>query len=393
MEPLSFLDPLQSGLPRRSSARPSSLRGPWVAIGLLLPILLLTSPALAQRSDPVAAVTDYSGSSTDGFFHLDLGNGGVYYVDRLENNLVRTRLLGQNAFSEIGRPTDQGAWLGEILLGPIRAADGSLQAVLFVESSTGYVAFFDEPGRGSLLGKISTAIGRPFEPIASGDRHFALLMRRAGSGRTEGAYLYHGPTGRTLHLDGLRKLEPDGAVVELAAWPQIAGPVSTASLQNSREETIAYLLADPTTGVLHRVNLVSTPSRVSLRPSILNLFDAFDGEAPHPVANRLALVGLQDDSDATRGVFVADAGSGEIAVIDGIEGNAPVVRRLGQNLYDVLGREVSTLPRSLALVPGDSGGETETVYVIDSLTRQVVRVENPSQPGAVLLRNLGRIGG
>ena len=70
-----------------------------------------------------------------------------------------------------------------------------------------------------------------------------------------------------------------------------------------------------------------------------------------------------------------------------------MVRRLGQNLYDVLGREVSTLPRSLALVPGDSGGETEIVYVIDSLTRQVVRVENPNQPGAVLLRNLGRIGG
>lgn len=359
----------------------------------LLLLLALGGPATAQSPNGVEAIPEYQGSSVDGFFYLDLGNGSTHWADRLDSPPLRNRRLQQNVFSEIGRPTDQAAGRGEILLGPIRDANGSLQAILFVETSTGYVAFFDEPGRGSQFGTISTAIGRPFEPIAASDRHFALLMRRASGGRTEGAYLYHGPSGSALHLDGLRKLEPDGAVVQVPSWPTLSGQITAAEIQSSREETIGYLLLDGTTGALHRVNLVNPPSRISTNPYSQGLFDTLTAEPKHLTNHRLSAMALQGSDDATQAVFFVDAASGAMAVLVGVAGSAPVLRALPRNLYDVLGQEISTSPRSFSLVPAEDGRETVGVYVIDSLSRQVILVERPEQPGTSIMRPLGAVGG
>lgn len=371
---------------------PDSARQPsavWLLVSLML---LLAAPSTAQSPHGVEAIPNYEGSDVDSLFYLDLGDGSTHRVDRLDSPPPRGRRLQQNVFSEIGRPTDQAAGRGEILLGPIRDASGSLQAVLFVESSTGYVAFFDEPGRGSLFGSISTAIGRPFEPIAAPDRHYALLMRRGNGGRTEGAYLYHGPSGTALHLDGLRKLEPDGAVVQTPPWPTISGQIAAAEIQSSREVTLGYLLVDIATGTLHRVNLVNPPDRISIRPYSEGLYDTLNAEPNHSTNHRLSAVGLQGDNGATESVFFIDAASGAMGVMLGVEGSATVLQAIPRNLYDVLGQEVSPSPRSFTLVPADDGDETTGVYVIDSLSRQVVLVDNPEQPGATLLRPLGTLG-
>ncbi|MEM8998472.1 MAG: hypothetical protein AAGF23_27045, partial [Acidobacteriota bacterium] len=164
--------------------------------------LLAAGPTFAQQvAQSHLTMPRYgSGGVTEEYFSVDLATGRVALADQLrrEPETVRLRRTDMNLFQEIGRPANQPAQPGEMLLMPIRESDGSVRTAMLVESSTGYTAFFDEVGRNDELGQIITTIGRPFGPLAAEDLNFVLLPRRDGSGKTVGAYLYHGTTGKGL---------------------------------------------------------------------------------------------------------------------------------------------------------------------------------------------------
>lgn len=373
----------------------------WVSSALFGSFLfLLAGPLCAQDGAETAAPSHalamprFESNSSDAFFHINLASGDSYLTDRLDAPPPRTRLLTQNISREIGLST--GMSIGDLLLAPIRNGDGSLRAAILVESSTGYVAYFDEPGRGSKLGELTVAVGRPFEPLANNDRSLTLLPRRDASGRTEGAYLYQATTGKTLYLGGLRKLEPDGQVQATSPWPTLSFRAVAVPLLSPREQTLGYWVADPTTGDNHRVSVSrNNPTQISSRQDPTKIFDAFSGKGPHSTYAPLVALGIEDRDDHTRSIFLLAVSSGEMAIWYGIDNQsgAPRLVKLGRNLYDVLGNEPAPVPRTLTALPRLSDDGVVGIYLLDSYTRNIVLVSSLDQPGAVTLSVYGKFGG
>ena len=342
-------------------------------------------------ADPTTTLPFYGGLDTDRFFHLELKDGTTFLNDDLEDTPIRSRRMQQNPFREIGRPADQPGFPGEILLGPIRNPDGGLRAVLFVETSTGYVAFFDDPGSSSKLGEISVAVGRPFEGMASNDGNFALVMRRDRSGRTEGAYLVHGATGKVTYLDGLRKFEDDTPITAATSLPEMQGKIAVAALQSSREETVGFLVADSGDGALYYVDVNDRrPTELSQRRLPLSLFDALPQDATHSVYTRLLAVPIQDGNASTRHVLFLDVGTGAMALLENLD-QRPALVLLGRNLYDTFDAETAT-PRSWSAAPHIEDDETVGLWVVDNLEGALLYVGNPSTPGGVTVQSRGRVG-
>lgn len=351
------------------------------------------APSLPVPPHPLA-LPRYESSGLDGFFHIQLDSGQAYLNERLDNPPLRSRRLDQNISREIGLAT--GMSIGDLLLGPIRNGDGSLKAALLVETATGYVAFLDDIGRDSKLGAITVAIDRPFQSLAADDRGASLLMRRDSSGRTEGAYLYHATSGRAVYLDGLRKLDPAGAVTATVPWPTLGQRAATVALQSPREETLGYWLGDPSTGESYRVSLNrGAPTRISTRKLTVNLFDAIAGRGPHATYDPLVAVGLEDRNGETRHIFLLSVGSGEMAVWFDVAGNggSPSIVKLTRNLYDVLGSEPAPVPRTIEAIPQVGGDGVDGVYLLDSVTRRVVLVGDLTQPSGATLASYGDFGG
>ncbi len=361
-------------------------------------VCALAAPAAAQERAPRVPLPLYSGG-TESFISLDLGTGDCYLTDRLKSDplRIRARGLGQNLFIEIGRPADQPAFAGEILLAPVLGSDSSTRAAVFVETSTGYLAFLDQVGRGNRLGEIRVALGRPFEPIASRDGNYALLMRRDSAGRTDGAYLYHATSGRAVYYGGLRKLETDVAAAAVEGLPRLAGRVTAAPLQSTREQTISYLVADGGSGELYFFDLsVRDPARVTVRKSALHLSEAFSEAGPHATPQRFVAVPLLDDDDRTRHVLVVDASSGALALVEGVD-RQPALRSSTANLYaaidDSRSGEAAGGPRLVTAVPAlEGGGRTVGVWLVDGATGAVAYVENPDAPERTAVRRVA-VGG
>ncbi len=357
--------------------------------------MLTLSPVAGQGDSnaPVVALPRTASTGTDSFFVLDLRNGGVARVDQLRRDALkgRSRRLTQNLFQDIGRPQTSAATTNEIFLRPIYDANRNARSALFVETSTGYVAYFEQLGKGSTFGRISTVINRPFAPIAVGDGRFALLMKRGSNGRTEGAYLYHATTGRALYFDGLAKLEIDPTMTPVPNLPTLSGQVTAAELQSVDEETVAFLVVDGSDGSMRYFDLnLDRASRISVRESPLSLFPTFDTESKNPSPQRFIAVPVQGSDDNTEHVFFVDAGNGDTALLENVNNaSRPTMRKLSINLYSVLRTDVATTPRTIVAVPNVSGnGTTNGIWLIDSITRAVVYIQDPATPGDTTLRRV-----
>ena len=363
----------------------------------LAPLLWLLAAASlwaqAPARAPITALPKDSTGGTDDYYYLDLGSGGLTLVDQLRRDPVRLRVqrLGQNLFGEIGRPADQPAAVGEILLEPIHSAPRNARAALFVETSTGYVAYYDQLGKGGVFGKIVTVIGRPFAPLAAADGNFALLMRHSSNGRTIGAYLYHAGSGRGLYLRIPNKIDADASTSSAAGFPRLTGKVSAAELQTS-DQTTGYLVADAADGSLRYLELVG--DNVTVRNTPASLFPAFTSEVTDPASRHLTAAPIRNSGETTTHVLFVDTVTGDLAVIGGVDdpSRPPVVQKLAANLYAVLGTNAADGWRIVAAVPGVAGnGATSGVWLIDSLTRRAAYVENPETPGSATVRRV-RVG-
>ena len=387
--PNNLMTFLRSSDPFTAPVHPAH-RGLFARLALLSALCLLAPPTLAQGHFSVLPF--YGTVDTNSFFLIELDDGRTTLVDRLDRNPPRRSPLRQNPFREIGRPDDQKGYPGEILLTGIRDGDGSLQAVLFVESSTGYVAFFDTPGRSNQLGELSTALGRPFGPLATTDGNYALIPQRDSSGRTVGAYLYHATTGQGLHLDGLRKLEIDGAVTPTTPLPQLQGRVAATALQSSREETVGFLFADSGDGSLYYADVNGRdPARLVHRQLPQKLFDTLPATGPHSTPQRLVAVPIQAGDASTRHVLFLDVASGSMALLQSLDQNTTLVG-LASNLYDLLGTEPATVQRTFTAIPHIEDDATRGVWVLDSVTGRLLYIESPNRPGAVTVRPVANFG-
>lgn len=346
--------------------------------------LLLAAAVAGQESAPALTFLKAdSGGASDAFLAIRLDDGSAQYVDRLARDPLnlRSRLLAENLFTVVGRPAGQAARPNEIFFAPIAGTDGSVRAALYVETPIGYAAYFEDPARGPQLGEIRTLTGRPFEGIAAPDANFALLMRRDGNGRTDGAYLYHGTTGKALYLDGLRRLEVSPQVRRVEGLPALAGPVGAVELHAGSEGTFSYMVVDPASGGVHFFDVdPGIATQVSARKSPLSLYDVFAREGEHRSGRRFVPVAIDESRSRTLHVLIADAVTGELALY----ANA-IASELEPRLMKAasLGRWLRGDPgeRDFAAVPRiNSSGATIGVWLLDSQTRAVVYVDRPGQP-------------
>ena len=248
--------------------------------------------------------------STAGAFVIDLGDGSAEFVDRVKvaESTVRRRAMNHNIFAALGRSTDDPANPGEILAGEIRSTSGAVLGLFLVDTSTGAVAYLDdlvnEPHR-AILRRVN---GRPAEAIASNDGNFALVMRRGGSGATEGAYLYHATTGECVYFNQVNKMAPDPTVRFINGMPEIEGRVAAIGLQGGGEATTHALLVEEASGAIYLVGgLERDPNEVAVVRQQLGLFEFFPPSPEVASSQRFILVPGFSDNGATGAVFVVDA--------------------------------------------------------------------------------------
>lgn len=370
---------------------------PRIGSTLLVPFTLLALALVFPQPLPAQQVAGAtlnlprfsSGGVTEEYFSLDLASGRISLADQLrrEPDRVRLRRGELNLFQAIGRPTSQPAQPGELALLPIRESDRSVRTALFVETSTGYTAFFDEVGRSDQIGKIVTTIGRPFGPLAAADLNFVLLPRREGSGKTVGAYLYHGTTGKGLYISGLDEIKPDPPVSATAELPTSTGYITAAPI-TSQERTESYVVIDSGTGGVFFLNTTGRPEQLAERKTSLELFGDFAAEQLNVAPRRFYPVPLQDGQDTTRRVLIVDVGSGQLGLLDGIRSPEPRVAILPQNIYSSIAGGIQTTSRHVELIPAVESGGTRGVWLSDSLTNTLLYIESPDSPADIAIRRV-----
>ena len=347
-------------------------------LAFLVLALMMAAPAAAQGTS-VAVLPVGDGGAVDAFYFVDLANGEVALVDRLRRAPTEGRVerVGQNLFAAVGRPAGPAAPPGEIHLLPIHDRS-RVEAAVFVEASTGYLAYFEDLGKKGQLGKIKTAIGRPFGPIATADGRYVVLPRRV-RGSLAGAYVYHTPTGRGLYFPGLGDLAVEAPVASTSPLPQLEGEVTAAPLDDSGF-TVGYLLFSDLSGEVHRLELhPEQPELVLSRQLDLDLWQHLPAEAPRPVVERLTAVALRGGEGITRDVVIVDAGSGQALLLSEADTGRPRPTLLPIDLSPLL---LGGGPRHLAAVPrADGDGVTVGVWLLDSLTRNLLYLHQPQRPG------------
>ncbi len=339
--------------------------------------LLVSAPAAAQSDTPFITLPRFgSGDQPDVFLYFDHKNGSGYLVEGLRRapTQLRTQRLPDNLFQQIGRAASQAAIHGELLVMPIFASRDSVRDALFVETSTGYVAYLDEFGKNDKLGTLVTVIGRPFGPLAAGDGNFVLLQRRDSSGKTDGAYLYHGPTGKAIYIAGLAKLSTD-----LKGSPPSSCRNSKAASAPPRSSMAApppaTCLVDAASGKVSFLDLTGgAPERLTARATQLDLLTAFAADKLNPSLQRFVVEPL-DEGGVTRAVLVIDVASGAVALIDNPLAT-PTLRILPQNVYNVLRPSAGDIPRTFSTVRNGLDG----VWLIDSLSAMIVYIARPTVP-------------
>lgn len=351
-----------------------------------LTCLFPVAPAIAQSDSPFFTLPRFGGGDQpDLFLYFDHTSGSGYLLEGLRREPVQLRggRLADNLFQLIGRASNQPAIHGELLLLPIFSSSNSVRDALLVETSTGYVAYLDEFAKNGKLGSLVTVIGRPFGPLAAGDGNFALLQRRDSSGKTDGAYLYHGTTGNAIYIGGLAKLSTDLKGLSTVALPKFESRFGAAEIL-SGGGTASYLLVDANSGKVTFLDLVpGAPERMVVRPTGLDLLTAFAADKLNPSLQRFVVEPLQENG-TTRSILVIDVASGQLGLIDEPLGQ-PRLRILPQSVYNVLRPAAGEVPRTFATVRNGLDG----VWLLDSLSAGLIYISNPLVPAEMRIQTVG----
>ena len=367
-----------------SCRRPSRLTLAASLIAVSIATLMSAAPAAAQGDQGLVALPIYQGRTVDQIFLFDLANGSASRLDELSNrDTVRLRPLSENLFDTIGRGAGQAARIGEMLTGPIRDSGGTTRSALVVESSAGYPLYFERLGRSSKIGEAITFLGRPFEQLATMDGNFALLMRRSDSGQTVGAYLFHGGSGRSIHISGTDELKIDPDLTVTEELPTVVGPITAVPIL-FEERSVSYLVIDANGNLLF---LDTFGTRLQARETSVSIAPSFQAETYQTSTRRFTAVPLENSDASTVAVLVIDAATGGLGLIVGSDNDlrrgTPRLQMLPRNVYQALPNGIVDAPRALEAVAHHSSSGTRGVWIFDSLTRAILFVERPDDPGAV----------
>ncbi len=354
----------------------------------------VTTPTYSGNAfPPILAIPKFDpDDSTRGVFSISLENGKGTLFNGVRKTPVNfsPRAMLHNFFDAVGRPPGQSAQPGQVLAGPIRKGGGQVHALLIVDTTTGKIGYLtsldDNPSRGIL----KMVDGAPARSMASDDGNYALLMRRTGSGKTLGAYLYHATTGECRILRDIGNLRRSIETLQTTTLPMIEAGVSGMEIQTGGEATSGILLIDPSTGALYLVGGIKhDPAQLTVRKLSLNLVNAFPKNPETASPQRFVPIPITDRSGATTSALIVDVGSGALALLDNLD-NPSKIRLIGiqGSIYDVLPRDVPR-PRTISGVPKiDDSGATRGAWLVDSATGDVLFLNHLQDPGDLEIRKV-----
>ncbi len=287
---------------------------------VLVAALIALSTPVAQAANVTVPFRDGSGA-TSRLFSVDLETGRVYELaPRRAGEAIRIEPLAQNLFTAIGRPSDQPATPGEILVEEISDRSGRTRAFVMVETSSGYMAYFTKPGEKAQLGELRTVTGRVAEPLAATDGQFLWLRRWDPARRWEVGYLLHAATGGCMVFAGIDRLEQELAPARCEGVPSFRLGSNAVAIEGDSGLVVSYGVIDASDGALMVIGFGSEGDRrlvVSRTPLQLNsLFPAPETPAP---SRRYALAGVRTSGGGTVALLAADTVGGRLALLTGLD--------------------------------------------------------------------------
>jgi hypothetical protein len=326
---------------------------------LVASLVALVGAGSAAEAEWLTVPVGDAAGATQRLYQVNLSNGTVNELEpRRGGTALRSQRLIQNLYSEIGRPQDEVARRGELILEGLRESSGRTRLLLLLESSTGYVGVLSKLGQGLRVGDLRTIAGRPMQSVAGTDANFSLFQAIDPERRRPVAYLVNGSTGGCMSLEGLAEGSGDVVPRSCGILPRLRLGAGQAPLQGSDGEITAYLTVDGTDGAVYEMRFFEgRAGAVSMRKTAVSLAQVFprgEGQAA-PVA--YPLLPLFGDGRSTRAVLAFDPVSRRFAYLSGWQDPTGLSATLLPG--GITGWLESSSGADLELVPQISGrGET-----------------------------------
>jgi len=341
---------------------------------------------LSLLASPILAAPKYDNDeSTKGIFFISLETGNAFFIDKVKGSplSVRTRTLNQNIFKALGRTPGESAQQGDILVGSIRKKSGQMHALLLVDTTTGALSYIADLDSRSYDGRLQPIRGKPALDLVGDGGPCALAMWEDHSGKTEGAFLINGKTGQGIYFEGVGDLEPYLTVRRTPAVRPMPGGVSVLPIHSSDESTSHLLLIDDQDGTLTTLGLPrKEPWHFTITTLSQNIYIGIPREATVQTPHRLVPIAINSSSGATDGAIVVDVGSGSMVMLDHLR-DPQKTRLIGvsRNIYEKLPKEVARPRVITAVCKIDSSGASEGAWLFDSVTGNIVFLDNLQHPG------------
>lgn len=330
----------------------------YPALLVVLAGATLVSVDRAEAGERIA-VGARTGGGTAEIYQLDLGTGVASgWEVRSGGERLDAINVQQNLFEAIGRPLGPAAPRGSVFLFSIDEGGGKSAALAILEAESGYVGFLNRIGKDRKVGALLGAIGRPGTAAAARDGLHTLVPVANSNSSSRGFYLVHGGSGACVFMS---EVEPEKGAINASGCSAL--PLTTAGWSSAplRAELSSFVLVDVSTGASWLVRSTGSPTELIATQLALDLPGIFGTTSEEAPARRFSISQVWTSSG--NGMVVADANTGKLALVSGLENPAPQVIPIGASFQ----RSSGLTDNRAVLVPVFAGnGSTSGVLVFDA---------------------------
>jgi len=328
----------------------------------------LPPPPITPKTSEILAVSiSDNGRTTSGIYAFNILTGEGFFLDRLEKKPYqpRKRAMRHGLFEILGTSPSPPPVSGQILMGKIQKNGGKTRALLFVDTRSGKMVYLKGLDVDPTGGRIRQLPGTPAQMMASPDGNYLLLMRSNGSGKTLGAYLYHGTTGECRIFRDIGSLPSNLQSIRTTSLPRISSGLAGCTLQSNDGSTDGFLLLDGSGG---RITLVEgvhhEATRFKLKTLSPNLSRSFPVNSQTSASRPFVAVPINDRSEKTSAVLIIQTSSGGLAILRdlGKPSKAHLVG-LGRSLHDAVETGSGAISYLTAIPRIDDGAQTKGAWI------------------------------
>jgi hypothetical protein len=345
-----------------------------------LSVMNASAQELAPAKSPYLAVPRYEGATTKGIFLVNLDNGTMYLVDKLDESADKIRIRAMkkiNVLTALGRSVGEQVRPGEILIKELRKEKGDVDTLVAVDTTTGAVAFITGLGDDPDKGEVKQISDKPAEAIASSDANYVIYARHnTETGESIGLYICHLTDGSCLYMNEIQKMHKKYMPVVTDKVCMIIDSASIIEIHAGVLGTRFHLLANNTTGEVYWIEVdQKKPEKLYCRQERVNFAKVFKIPEDTPVLrSRFMMIPLLMDNNATWHVLVVDSGTGKLAMFNVHDYKWLELKRPDENIYDYFPKEASS-SRIITAVPLINKGVAKSALLFDNATAKIMRMD------------------